>query len=511
MSEDEKKRRIEYKKNRKKWILIQVVILAVLSAMVLTTAFAYYRVNKTYYIDYTEQSNIDYSVQLEPNSFYEEEWLPKDQAYVTSLIEMVMAKFQYELDMNAEKEVEYSYSYSLDATLRITDKYTGTVIYEPITELIAPKTLTQKSGQKLVIRETVLIDYDEYNDKAIRFNEAYGLKDSASLLILTLHVNVESACDQPEATDANTYFSSLNFPLAVDTAEPTVVSSVTNGQSKVLACAGTIGKNVLLVLSIIFAILDVVGAAVLLGFIYLTRNEDINYTIKTQKIRKNYRSYIQQITNEYDTEGYQLLRLKTFAEMLSIRDTIQSPILMYENEDQTQTTFVIPANERILYVYDIQVDNYDEIYGNAPEEPEEEELEEPILVDESVDSEEIKEALSAPSFALEEIDYVKDTDEDFEDTEDKHGIEVIGVVWPEREKNNKVYRYDPNGNVLHNGDIVLVPTKDRARDREIVRKATVAHENHMVDPDTLTHPLKKIIGIVKRKVEDALSNPSDDT
>ena len=69
MSEDEKKRRIEYKKNRKKWILIQVIILAVLSAMVLTTAFSYYRVNKTYYIDYTEQSNIDYSVQLEPNSF----------------------------------------------------------------------------------------------------------------------------------------------------------------------------------------------------------------------------------------------------------------------------------------------------------------------------------------------------------------------------------------------------------------------------------------------------------
>ena len=36
-------------------------------------------------------------------------------------------------------------------------------------------------------------------------------------------------------------------------------------------------------------------------------------------------------------------------------------------------------------------------------------------------------------------------------------------------------------------------------------KAAVAHGNHRVDPETLHHPLKKIIAVVKRKAEIVLS------
>ena len=44
-------------------------------------------------------------------------------------------------------------------------------------------------------------------------------------------------------------------------------------------------------------------------------------------------------------------------------------------------------------------------------------------------------------------------------TKEKPAIEVVGVVWPERRKNNKVYRYDPNGEQFSEGDMVLVPTR----------------------------------------------------
>ena len=55
--------------------------------------------------------------------------------------------------------------------------------------------------------------------------------------------------------------------------------------------------------------------------------------------------------------------IKASPEMLGIRDTIQSPILMTENRDETMTRFLIPTNTDILYVHEIKVDNYDEIYG----------------------------------------------------------------------------------------------------------------------------------------------------
>ena len=63
-------------------------------------------------------------------------------------------------------------------------------------------------------------------------------------------------------------------------------------------------------------------------------------------------------------DGYQVLALTSFNEMLDIRDTVQSPILMYENEDKTCATFFIPTQSKTLYLYEIKVDDYDQIYGD---------------------------------------------------------------------------------------------------------------------------------------------------
>jgi hypothetical protein len=44
--------------------------------------------------------------------------------------------------------------------------------------------------------------------------------------------------------------------------------------------------------------------------------------------------------------------------------------------------------------------------------------------------------------------------------------------------------------------------------KDVVRKAAVAHSNHKVDPETIKHPLKKIIGVVRKTIEKALT-PDD--
>ena len=44
-----------------------------------------------------------------------------------------------------------------------------------------------------------------------------------------------------------------------------------------------------------------------------------------------------------------------FDEMLEIRDTIQAPILMFENEDKTCAKFMIPTDSKLLYLYEIKV------------------------------------------------------------------------------------------------------------------------------------------------------------
>ena len=54
--------------------------------------------------------------------------------------------------------------------------------------------------------------------------------------------------------------------------------------------------------------------------------------------------------------GYQVLNVDTFPELLEIRDTLQMPILMYEDEDKTCSEFVIAASNGLLYRFEVSVE-----------------------------------------------------------------------------------------------------------------------------------------------------------
>ncbi|MGN1207150.1 MAG: hypothetical protein ACI4SP_02520, partial [Eubacteriales bacterium] len=115
------------------------------------------------------------------------------------------------------------------------------------------------------------------------------------------------------------------------------------------------------------------------------------------------------------------------------------------------------------------------------------------------DEEELSAAMASPDPNLADIDYVDEGDTDFVPTADTPGVEVIGIVWPEKRKNNKIYRYDPNGETISAGDIVLVPSFDAVHGKEVVRKVAVAKGNYREDPEKLPKTLKKLISVVTRK------------
>ena len=320
-----------------------------------------------------------------------------------------------------------------------------------------------------------------------------------------------------ETQSHNKYSTSLNIPLVVESFNIHSTSSSPANEVKVLEYKDAVNQDIFLLLSLIFICLASIELTILIVFLKLTVNEDITYAAKIRKILRAYGSFIQRMDGEFEYEGYQIVNIKTFVEMLGIRDTIQSPVLMSENHDETMTRFLIPTNTKILYTFEIKVDNYDDIYNREepdpipepePEpipEPEvvEEVIEEPVILEE-VDEELLADAMAQPDVDLEEIEFVPDDDDDFAVAPEEPGIEVVGIVWPERAHRNKVYRYDPNGEQLNEGDIVLVPTKDVTKGKEIVRKVAVAHGNHRVDPEHIKFPLKKIIAVIKRKVTSAL-------
>ncbi len=368
MSESERLRRQEYKRNRKRWIMIQTIALVVAVVVALGSYVVYDTMNRTYYIEYTESGEVDYKVYLKDNNFFEKDYIEKDHSYVASLIKDMSADFSYELNMDTSR-VGFDYSYGIDANVVVSNIDSDDPILVQTYELVPETKATMESGSRLKIDQSVAIDYNEYNAYATTFVNTYGLKRASSTLVVTMKVDVLSRCDEFENNSANSYSVSLNIPLTEENFSIFSTSSVPESESKVLACNGAAYQGLFLTAAIVAAALAFVLLIALVIYVFATKNDDINYTNKVRKLVSAYRSFIQQTDREFDLEGYQVIPIKTFNEMLGIRDTIQSPILMFENRDQTKTQFVISTNTRIVYTYEIKVDNYDELYDEHSAEP----------------------------------------------------------------------------------------------------------------------------------------------
>lgn len=507
MSEAEKRRRFYYKQTRNKWIMIGALILA--GALLVTIIFTaiFLSLNKNTFISYTEEGNVEYLVFLKKNNVFEGSYLDQDQMYVASLIDYVWMDFKYELQM--EQEAQYSYTYSADAKIVIKDKTTKKLFYEgklsPDEPMLFPEQTKELELPRAVLsfHQPLTVDYDRYNERATQIVETLGLtNNSICTLEVEMKIHVNGSTEDLAQEKENTYNFALSMPLNSAAVAFERTSSVPSGESKLLTINKGIARVVMLVFAIIFTVLTFLFAVAYLAFIILTRNTDINYTRKVNKIVSNYKSYIQKITSPFDKEGYQILVMGSFTDLLEIRDTIQSPILMSENEDQTCTTFMIPTNTKILYVFEVKVEDYDDIYGYTQT------IEANTILDlngedelhilEDVNVDELVEALEQPDVPLSDLSY--DEDEAVE-TENEEGVDVVGVAYPMR---RKIYHYDPNGKLMDTGDIILVPDKDEEKNKDIIRKATVAHQNKKVEPESVESPLQKVIGIFKRRAEAAL-------
>lgn len=362
MSELEIRRRQEYKRKRRQRMIIQIIAIAIAVAISLTSFVIYNRVNSEYYIEYTEHSDIDYKVQYRQNEFFEQEWVEKGKEYISYLVNSISADFKYNMHMDAAN-VGFDYEYSIIAKVLVADKDSGNAYFTQEEVLVPLKTQSATSASAIAITESVDIDYLKYDAIAHKFVDTYGLTQASCTLIVTLNVDVLSSCDEFEQENRNNYMVSLNVPLVDDTFSIERTSSAPDDQSKVLACRGSVCQKVFIYVGAAFAAVALILGIVLAIYLHVTVNDDITYDAKIRRLVRSYGSYIQRISGEFDDKGYQTVIIKTFTEMLGIRDTIQSPILMTENRDETMTRFLIPTNTDILYVHEIKVDNYDEIYG----------------------------------------------------------------------------------------------------------------------------------------------------
>lgn len=359
MPEEEKIRRSLYKSKRKKLIMILSFAIAILLLCTTIFGFVFYKLNTTFYVKYTEKSDMSYSVKLKPNDFYEEEVLEEGMTYVVELIDTIQTELNYALSIK-KPSIEYSYNYIIDAVTIIKEKNTKSVVLSKEENLYKSDVKTVSSDKTLQINHTINVDFNKYNDEVTNFVNQLMLKEQVECeLLINAQINIVGNCQEFVQEKAESHDLSIKVPLATNLSEIQITSSIPAYQQKNLACKSDASeRNVILVLFIIFGSVSALIVIALIIVIYLTRNDDINYEIKVKRIVSNYKSYIQKLLSKFDFTGYKVLKLESFNDLIEIRDTIQQPILMYENEHKTSTKFIVPADSGLVYLFELFIEKY---------------------------------------------------------------------------------------------------------------------------------------------------------
>ena len=349
-------------KNQKYLYIIPTIVIIVGLLLV----YSYYILSKGKEIEYRENSNIDYSVCLKENQFYDNKCVSKGNQYVASLIDYIPANFNYRLDF-LNSGVEYVYNYSIIAEFNVLDNENDKVLYTKEEVLYVSDDKTSNGG--ININYNLNIDYNKYNNLLNNFISVYDLNQTKNTLKVSMDVNVKNKDNQNiDFSQVNaSKATSITIPLTTKTVNIDISGTTLNTDNDKIVIKPD--RNYALILVIGIALLAT-GVITIILFSYLIKkNKTVReiYEERIKKITLAYDSYIQKITGDYPIGASQICKVSTFRDMIEIKESSEKPLLMLENKEKTGTFFLIPVGEGVIYTYAIRiVDIEAELNGLTP-------------------------------------------------------------------------------------------------------------------------------------------------
>lgn len=332
----------------KKRIAKKVVIIFLLFIFMFLVLSIFYTKNRNDDVKYHENGNVDYTVNLSENEFFEDSTLPSNNQYIASIIDTINVNFKYSAKM--EQDItNYSYKYRIEANTNVIEKTTKNNIYD-FNTILKEEEVVKVNENKFAIDSSVAIDYKKYDSLIKKLVSTYNLDNADCKTTVKLYVDL---LDENNNVKNGTTMA-VNIPLNVKTVNIDVENNTDNNEEKIFIL-GQEHKNTwyLMAIAVLLLIVNIYNIKNLV--IDLKRNcpQSIAYDMKLREILRRYRPYIQKVNNEFDLNKYNLMRLDSFNDMLEIREITQNPILMLENEDGTHIFFFITTLTEIVYVYEL--------------------------------------------------------------------------------------------------------------------------------------------------------------
>lgn len=286
-------------------------------------------------VSYTNAGNIDYKVYLKPNDFYEKAYLDKNMVYVTSLIKSINIDFSYQFATS--EAINADFNYDVIGTLQLSDDSGANVYYSKDYTLLKNKQAKIEKNNMYSVKESIVVDYDYYNNLANKFKSSYGI-DASSNFVIKFKVN-SNVADKGINDSKN---MTVTIPLSQRAINIKYDTSGINDSRDVTTESTFKLSNKLFVA--IAAVLFILSVACLLKFLemaFLALGKKSEYDKYLDNIFKNYDRLIVETKTMPRFDDKNIIKIEKFEELLDARDTLKQPIMYFNISSHNKCYFYI--------------------------------------------------------------------------------------------------------------------------------------------------------------------------
>lgn len=330
-------------------VLFNICSIILVTSIVFVFFIKIFIIKTDNYLSYSENSSVDYKVNLKKNDYYEVDKLPSGMNYIASLIDTIDVNFDYLFE--SSKNIDYDSNYYIEAVTRVYgDREKTSILFEKKEILKDNIKVSKKDILTQTFKENVTVDYDHFNKFVNDFKSDYALSTGSDVTII-LHVKSEGTNKDYDGKINLDSQASLVIPLSEQTINIKINKNDINTHDVLLEKIGFNNINILqLIILVVFTALDVylINNVVKKLLKYLGNISE--YEKKRNKILKEYDSIIVNTGSDVDINKYQVVDVIGFSELVDVHDNLGNPILYYEIIPNRICCFSI-VKDRILYRY----------------------------------------------------------------------------------------------------------------------------------------------------------------
>ena len=357
MKTNDKKNKVETKvyvlKVAKIIVLLVLLLVFINSIKIIYHGFNVERdVNEIKYI-YNIENSVDYSVQMFPNSFFEEEYLGMNKQYTSKLVDNVVINYKSLLSVSKISNIAYDYTLKLTlyGNYNENNNYTDSSLWTKEYVLMDKVYNVNNSTSKNELVVPITVNFDYFKNIANQFEKELRL-DIDAFLDVELLINYRFYVNGDKVTKSQT----MNVKIPLSEATFTIDVFAPSIQNEIVFIERNSKFDKVKIGSGIISLLGAILGAVAIVLSIKLENQKSEYALRLTKILKDYGEVIAETTNLPNFNNQNILEIKEFTDLIDIEEELKIPIIYYEKRKNTEGWFFITHNQNI-YRYILKIVN----------------------------------------------------------------------------------------------------------------------------------------------------------